>query len=208
MDGDLHLMTRPQLPPAIERSRVVVVARRLPPSVIDRLAALADGLVLEITMDGPSAADDIARIRSDAITVGAGPILDIAGAERALDAGAEFLVAPHLDERVVEWAAARDVSFVAGAMTPTEAVRAWAAGAAAVKVFPASVVGPRFVREMRGPLGHIPLVPTGGISAENARDFIAAGAVAVGVGSWLTQSPDLIADRWSALAEAVAVADR
>ncbi len=196
-------MNRPSVPSAIGRSRVVVVARRLGPEVVDALAALAGDLVLEVTMDGPSAVQDIARLRAGSMAVGAGTVLDLDAAQRALDAGASFLVSPHLDEGLVSWAAARGIPFIPGAMTPTEAVRGWSAGAAAIKVFPASVVGPRFVREMRGPLGHIPLVATGGISAENAGEFIAAGAAAVGVGSWLTQPGGSMADRWAALAAAV-----
>ncbi len=206
MDGDLDIMSRPTLPAAIGRSRIVIVARKLPPDLIDRLTALSDDLVIEITMDAETAAADIARLRSSPITIGAGTILERARAERALDAGAAFLVSPHLDERLVEWAAARGLPFVPGAMTPSEAVRGWNAGAAAIKVFPASVVGPKFVREMRGPLGHIPLVPTGGITADNATEFLAAGAVAVGIGSYLTAGGADLEDRWAQIAGAVGAA--
>ena len=77
-----------------------------------------------------------------------------------------------------------------GAMTPTEIVMAWNAGAAAVKVFPASVLGRAFLREVRGPLPHIPLIPTGGVTADSARPLLDAGAIAIGIGSWLTGSTD------------------
>jgi 2-dehydro-3-deoxyphosphogluconate aldolase/(4S)-4-hydroxy-2-oxoglutarate aldolase len=97
---------------------------------------------------------------------------------------------PHIDVAIVGWAAARGIPVMPGAFTPTEILAAWRAGAAAVKLFPASAVGPAFVREVRGPLREIPLVPTGGVTAETAPAFIAAGAVAVGIGSWLTGSGD------------------
>jgi 2-dehydro-3-deoxyphosphogluconate aldolase / (4S)-4-hydroxy-2-oxoglutarate aldolase len=203
MDGDFDLMNRPAVPSAIGRSRIVVVARKLPPETIDELVELSTDLVLEITMDAPTAVADIARLRGRFLTIGAGTILEVSQAQAALDAGAEFLVSPHLDEGLVEWAAARGVPIVPGAMTPSEAVRAWSLGAAALKVFPASVVGAKFIREMRGPLGHIPLIPTGGITADNARDFITAGAAAVGVGSWLTSRTGSIAGRWQQLVESV-----
>ena len=107
-------------------------------------------------------------------------------AQRALDAGARFLVSPHLDVELVRWAAARGVPFFPGVLTPTEILAAWRAGAAAVKLFPASVAGPALVRELRGPLPDIPLMPTGGVTLESAPVFIAAGAVGVGMGGWLT----------------------
>lgn len=196
-------MTRPAVPGTIARSRIVIVARKLASATLDELAGLPGGPVVEVTMDGEGAAREIERLRRSGVTVGAGTVLARADAEAAVAAGAEFLVAPHLDEQVVEWAAARGVPFIPGAMTPTEAVRGWAAGAAAIKIFPASVVGPRFVREMRGPLGQIPLIVTGGISAENAGEFVTAGALAVAVGSWLTGPGGSIAERWAALSAAV-----
>jgi 2-dehydro-3-deoxyphosphogluconate aldolase/(4S)-4-hydroxy-2-oxoglutarate aldolase len=105
-------------------------------------------------------------------------------------AGASFLVAPHLDLEVVGWAAGRGVPMLPGAATPTEVLAAWRGGAAAVKVFPASSLGPTFLREMRGPFPDIPLQPTGGITVENAGDFVRAGAIAVGMGSWLFAGGD------------------
>ena len=121
----------------------------------------------------------------DELLVGAGTVLSVPAARRAVDAGAAFLVCPHTDLRLVEWALEHAVPIFPGALTPTEVVRAWDAGATAVKLFPASVVGPAFVREIRGPLPQVPLIPTGGVSADNAGAFISAGAVAVGLGSWL-----------------------
>jgi 2-dehydro-3-deoxyphosphogluconate aldolase/(4S)-4-hydroxy-2-oxoglutarate aldolase len=145
----------------------------------------------------------------DGLLLGAGTVLSVDAAERAVEAGAGFLVAPHTDPTIVEWAAARGIPTFPGALTPTEILAAWRAGAAAVKLFPASAVGPAFVREVRGPFRDIPLVPTGGVTAETAPSFIAAGAVAVGLGSWLTGSgdPATVAERAREVVDALAAVD-
>ena len=125
---------------------------------------------------------------------------DAAAVQGALDAGAQFLVSPFLDEELVAEFTAQGVPFIPGAMTPSEIVRAWDAGAPLVKIFPASVTGPALLRELRGPLGHVPLMPTGGISAANAAAFLSAGAAAVGVGGSLTGGrAGEIATRWAEL---------
>lgn len=140
------------------------------------------------------------------LVVGAGTVLSIDAARRALDRGAVFLVAPHLDTELVAWAAAQDIAMFPGAATPTEALNAWRAGAAGVKVFPASSLGPSFVRELRGPFPDLPLIPTGGVTTGNAPGYIDAGAIAVGIGSWLFAGGGTtsIAERARAAVEAVA----
>jgi 2-dehydro-3-deoxyphosphogluconate aldolase / (4S)-4-hydroxy-2-oxoglutarate aldolase len=140
------------------------------------------------------------------LVVGAGTVLSIDAARRAIDRGAAFLVAPHIDTDVVAWAAERGVPMFPGAATPTEALTAWRAGAAGVKVFPASSLGTTFVRELRGPFPDLPLIPTGGVSADNAAAYIEAGAVAVGIGSWLFGDGSVasIAERARLAIEAVA----
>jgi 2-dehydro-3-deoxyphosphogluconate aldolase / (4S)-4-hydroxy-2-oxoglutarate aldolase len=188
---------RPAIPEAISGPRVVAIGRRLDRARILEVAeALRRGGVraFELTLDGDDALDAIAaltaRFTPDELLVGAGTVLSIDAAAAALDHGARFLVSPHTDPELVGWAAARAVPAFPGALTPTEILAAWRAGAAAVKLFPASAVGPAFVREHRGPFRDIPLIPTGGVTAESAPAFIAAGAVAVGLGSWLTGSGD------------------
>ena len=132
-------------------------------------------------------------------------MLDVASATAAVEAGARFLVSPHTDGELIRWAVARRIPTFPGAFTPSEILAAWRAGASAVKLFPASTVGPSYVRELRGPLGDIPLIPTGGVTAETAGAFIAAGALGVGVGGWLfaAGSPDLIRQRAAQLVSAV-----
>jgi 2-dehydro-3-deoxyphosphogluconate aldolase/(4S)-4-hydroxy-2-oxoglutarate aldolase len=199
-------MSRPLLPPQITASRLVVVARRLDPSKLEVLLELTsdNSVVVEVTMDAADAIHNIQRLRALGVTVGAGTVLTKDEAHAAIEAGATFLVSPLLDESLVSWVANEGVPMLAGAITPTEISRAWNAGAAAVKIFPASVAGPSLIRELRGPLGHIPLMPTGGIDASNAPQFLEAGAVAVGVGGWLTSgSPSLIVERWAELNRAI-----
>ena len=142
--------------------------------------------VVEVTLNTAGATAMIRRLVGHfgaRLLVGAGTVLSPAGVRQALEAGARFIVAPNTDLKVIAECSRFGVPVVPGAFTPTEVVGAWAAGADLVKVFPVSSVGPRYIRDLRGPLPDIPLVPTGGVTAENAADFIRAGAAAVGAGS-------------------------
>jgi 2-dehydro-3-deoxyphosphogluconate aldolase/(4S)-4-hydroxy-2-oxoglutarate aldolase len=208
-------VARPPIPAGIRDGGVVAVARNL---TSETVRDGADGLVhggvraLEIALNEPEGrALDALRAAArhadgSALEIGAGTVLTIDAAQRAIDVGATFLVSPHTDPALVEWAAERGIPCFPGAFTPTEILAAWRSGAAAVKLFPASVAGPSFVREFRGPFPHIPLLPTGGVTAETAPAFIRAGAIAVGLGSWLIGdgSPAGIADRATTVARAVA----
>jgi 2-dehydro-3-deoxyphosphogluconate aldolase/(4S)-4-hydroxy-2-oxoglutarate aldolase len=195
---------RMPLPKAIVGPGVVAIARRRPGGALaDVAAALHDGGIraLEITLDSDDALVAIGRLTGgagpDGLLVGAGTVLDPASAERAVDAGAAFLVSPHLDPELVAWAASRGVPVLPGAFSPTEVLAAWRAGASAVKVFPVSAVGPSYVRELGGPFAGLPLIPTGGLTTATLGDFIAAGAVAVGLGGGLLGDgdPDGVAKR-------------
>jgi 2-dehydro-3-deoxyphosphogluconate aldolase / (4S)-4-hydroxy-2-oxoglutarate aldolase len=185
---------RPAIPTAITDTGVLAIARRLDPAALPQTCdALVEGGInaFEITLNAPESSAlaaitaAVLHAEGSALVVGAGTVLSIDSGRRALDAGASFLVAPHLDVELVEWAAGNGIPMLPGAATPTEVLVAWRAGAAAVKVFPASSLGSAFVRELRGPLPDVPLVPTGGISVDNAAAFIGAGAIAIGTGSWL-----------------------
>ena len=207
---------RVPLPDPIRVGRVVAIGRRLDPSLVEPIAqALIDAGIraFEITLDSPSALERIAtlagRFDPGRLLVGAGTVLDVDQARAALEAGARFIVSPHGDAALTHWVARQGVPVIPGAMTPTEILAAWRAGASAVKVFPASAVGPAFVREVGGPLPEIPLIPTGGITVESAPSFIAAGAVAVGIGSWLTgvAGPTVVRERAREIAAAVQAVD-
>jgi 2-dehydro-3-deoxyphosphogluconate aldolase / (4S)-4-hydroxy-2-oxoglutarate aldolase len=207
--------TRPAIPAGIRDGGVVAIARNLS---ADTVRNVADGLLrggvraLEITLNEPEdRALDALRAAAHhgegtELEIGAGTVLTIDAAQRAMDAGATFLVSPHTDAALVEWAAEPGIPCFPGAFTPTEILAAWRAGAAAVKLFPASVAGPSFVREFRGPFPHIQLLPTGGVTAESAPGFIRAGAIAVGLGSWLIGDGDPagVAERGAQAVRAVA----
>lgn len=186
--------TRPPIPPGLLAGGVVAIGRYIAADAAPGIArALADGGVrtFELTLNDPEAdalraIEAVARIGTGlGLDIGAGTVLSTDAARRAGDAGATFLVSPHLDTGLVAWAAAHGIPALPGCATPTEALTAWRAGAAAIKLFPASVAGPAFVREMRGPFPDIPIVPTGGVTVDTAPSFIAAGAVAIGMGGWL-----------------------
>lgn len=196
--------TRPAIPAGITAGRVVAIGRHVSAERAPAIAeALAAGGVraFELTLNEPEAEalcaiESVARVAPAlGLDIGAGTVLSIAAAGRAIDAGATFLVMPHLDAALVGWAAERGIPAFPGCATPTEILAAWIAGAAAVKLFPASSAGPEFVRELHGPFPDIPLVPTGGVTLESAPTFIAAGALAIGMGGWLLGAGEIEAIR-------------
>jgi 2-dehydro-3-deoxyphosphogluconate aldolase/(4S)-4-hydroxy-2-oxoglutarate aldolase len=183
----------------IRRFRLIVVLRRVEPQA--RLISLADELaeagahIFEVTFDGPSAAEDLAALRAflarrlgAPYLVGGGTILSPAQLDLARQAGADFCVSPLLNPDLVGRAVRHGLPFMPGALSPTEVHAAWAWGATFVKLFPASAVGPSAVRELRGPLPEVELIPTGGVDATNALAFLEAGAVAVGIGGALVRA--------------------
>lgn len=180
---------RPGLPEALYETRVVAILRRTEPALAVEIAEalLAGGVrALEVTCDSPGVLDMLRAIDAalgDRVLLGAGTVLDREAAEAAIDAGARFLVSPHTDPALIRPLAQHGVPWLPGALSPTEILAAWRAGAVAVKVFPAGVVGPGYIKDLRGPLREIPLLPTGGVTLENAAAFLAAGAWGLGLGS-------------------------
>ena len=152
--------------------------------------ALREGGVtaVEITADTPDVAEKLGEVTGsfgDEVVVGTGTVLDSETARTTLMAGAEFVVSPSLHEDVIETCNRYGAVTAPGVMTPTEAIRGYEAGADFVKVFPAKTVGPAHLGAMKGPLGQIPMMPTGGVGPGNAADYIDAGAFAVGAGGAL-----------------------
>ncbi len=140
---------------------------------------------LEITLNTNNALRLIASASEhyeEALCIGAGTVLTRERAEAAVTAGARFLVAPTLNEEVAAFCRERAIPYFPGALTPTEIERAWNTGAAMVKVFPASQLGPQYFREIKGPFGNIPLMAVGGVTADNIPDYFASGASAVAIG--------------------------
>ena len=151
--------------------------------------------VLEITMTVPGAIqviDQVARRFGDDAVVGAGTVLDAETARVCILAGAQFIVSPALDLETISCCRRYSIPVMPGAMTPTEVVTAWKAGADFVKVFPANALGgPSYIKSLKAPLPQVELVPTGGVSLKTAGDFIKAGAAALGVGSDLVDTKAL-----------------
>jgi 2-dehydro-3-deoxyphosphogluconate aldolase/(4S)-4-hydroxy-2-oxoglutarate aldolase len=190
---------------AIESTGVVAVVRLNDAGAFgDVSAALIEGGVraIEVTMTVPRA---VALIESLAVSgpadliVGAGTVLDAETARQVILAGARFIVGPVLRPAVIEIGHRYDVAVMPGCFTPTEILTAWEGGADIVKVFPATALGPAFFRDVRGPLPQVRLMPTGGVTRENAGDWIAAGAVAIGVGTALVDAKAVSARRFDLL---------
>ena len=169
-------------------------------------AVMAGGIsVFEITMTVPDAPDVIralVRELGDRALVGAGTVLNAAAAHQCIDAGAAFVVSPGLDPDTVIEAHGRGVPAMPGALTPTEVIAAWNLGADVVKIFPISAVGgAKYLRALKGPLPEVKMLPTGGITAANAAEFLAAGAVALGIGGELVDTVALAEGRDATITE-------
>lgn len=144
---------------------------------------------IELTMTIPGALDIVKELsckKDPQVVLGVGSVLDPETARAAILAGAEYIVSPHLNEEVVKLCNRYQIPNMSGAMTPTEVVNALEAGTDIVKIFPGEVMGPKFLKALKGPIPQAPLMPTGGVSLDNVQDWIKAGAVVVGVGGSLT----------------------
>jgi len=174
--------------PQLAQSGVVAILRGSSDrelAAVSRALGHAGVTCLELTLTTPGAVDALARVRAelgDEVALGMGSVIDAEQAMACLDAGAEFLVSPGVCAEVAVYAAERAVACYPGAWTPTELLEAWRLGAPAVKLFPAASGGPRHLKDVRAPLPHIPLVPTGGVDLDQIADYVAAGAAAVGLG--------------------------
>jgi 2-dehydro-3-deoxyphosphogluconate aldolase/(4S)-4-hydroxy-2-oxoglutarate aldolase len=190
-------MDKTEVKKRIEETGIVPVIRASSPAEA-RFAAEAiwqGGIsIAEITMTVPGALEVISELvrALPEVLVGAGTVLNPEAARRCLDAGARFLVTPGLNVKTIELAKKEHVVIMAGALTPTEVITAWEAGADFVKVFPCGQVGgASYIRALKGPLPDVLLVPTGGVNLHTAADFLAAGAAALGVGGELIQKEAL-----------------
>jgi 2-dehydro-3-deoxyphosphogluconate aldolase / (4S)-4-hydroxy-2-oxoglutarate aldolase len=181
----------------IEIGIVPVIRASSPRLALIAAEAVAEGgiPIVEITMTVPGAVDvirELAKSNSSRVLIGAGTVLDAEAARSCRDAGAQFLVTPALNLETIEFAVKEGMLMIAGALTPTEIVKAWKAGSDFVKVFPCGQVGgAKYIKALKGPLPQIPLVPTGGVNLNTAAEFLEAGAEALGVGSELVQAEAL-----------------
>jgi 2-dehydro-3-deoxyphosphogluconate aldolase/(4S)-4-hydroxy-2-oxoglutarate aldolase len=190
-DSQLHRM--------LDAGIVAVVRSPDSQQLVEVAKALADGgvPVMEITFTVPGALDVIRQVRAtlgDRVLLGAGTVLDAETARAALLAGAEFIVAPTLNREVIQLCRRYDKVVIPGAFTPTEILTAWEGGADIVKVFPADVGGPSYLKAIRAPLPQIRLMPTGGVDLQTATAFLKAGACCLGIGGQLVE-PKAVAER-------------
>src|SRR5205085_30903 len=201
-------MTKSEVVRQIRETGVIpVVPANSAAEAMRAIDAIREGgiAILEITMTVPSAVNVIeevsARYGSEAL-VGAGTVLDPETAKACISAGARFVVSPSLDLETIAFCRAQEVVVMPGALTPTEVVQAWTAGADFVKVFPAGAVGgASYIKALKAPLPQIELVPTGGVSLKTAADFIRAGASALGVGADLVDTKALSEGRADLITE-------
>lgn len=177
----------------ILKTKIVAVLRATSGEKLVRVAEalLAGGVeAIEVTFTVPNALaviEQTAKTLGDRVLLGAGTVLDSETARAAILAGANYIVSPTLNLETIRLCRRYDVMVMPGALTPTEILTAWEAGADIVKVFPSEITGPRYLKALKGPLPQVRLMPTGGVDLTTANDFLNAGAVALGIGSALVE---------------------
>lgn len=197
--------TREDVVQWVLRDRAVAVVRTDEPEKLVQIAqALQVGGVvcIEVTMTVPNAIEGIRAVTNamrGSVLVGAGSVTDAATTRAAVEAGARYVVSPVFKREVVDTAHLLDAAAMPGCFTPTEILRAHEAGADVVKVFPADPLGPGFIKGVLAPMPYLKLMPTGGVSLDNATDWLRAGAVAVGAGSALVDTKAIAAGDWAQL---------
>jgi len=200
-------MKKDEVLETILATKVIAVIRMSDPANLTRVVeAIEKGGIraIEITMTTPSALETIADMvkRKPAGTlIGAGTVLDAATAESVIRAGAEFVVSPVTRFDMMDVCRKNNIFVAPGALSPTEILAAWEHGADVVKVFPATSLGPKYFRDLKGPLPQVRLMPTGGVSTENAGEFIRSGACCVAIGTALLDKKAVAAGDWAALTE-------
>jgi len=191
----------------IQQEQVIAVVRADPKALGKQLAqAIENGGIrlIEITWNSDRAPELISELRQampDCI-IGTGTILTCEELNSAIAYGAQFVFTPHVNSKLIETANLQEIPIIPGALSPTEIITAWQAGASAVKVFPAQAMGGvNYIKSLQGPLGNIPLIPTGGVTLENAKAFLEAGAIAVGLSSQLFPKSAIAEQNWQAITQ-------
>lgn len=188
-----------------QRAIAVIRAPKLELGLEMALAVAAGGMqLIEITWNSDRAGELITQLRHHLpeCTIGTGTLFNVQQLEDAIASGAEFLFTPHVDAAMIQAAVVKNIPIIPGALTPTEIVSAWSYGASCVKVFPVQAVGgAKYIKSLQGPLGHIPLIPTGGVNLENAKALIQAGAIAVGLSGELFPQQLVREKNWQAIAQ-------
>ncbi|QOV21593.1 bifunctional 4-hydroxy-2-oxoglutarate aldolase/2-dehydro-3-deoxy-phosphogluconate aldolase [Anabaenopsis elenkinii] len=190
----------------LQKHRAIAVIRASNMHIAVKMAmAVASGgmQLIEITWNSHRPGELISQLRAELpnCIIGTGTLFNVQQLQEAIACGAQFLFTPHVDVAMIQAALAKNVPIIPGALTPTEIVTAWTQGASCVKVFPVQAVGGvNYIKSLQGPLGHIPLIPTGGVTPDNAEDFIQAGAIAVGLSGQLFPEPLVKSGNWQAIA--------
>lgn len=191
----------------LHKEKIIAIIRGLDGAVLMKTAqALVEGGIrfIEVTMNSADAAVSIAKLKEKYgafIHIGAGTVLDVPQAKEALQAGATYLITPNVNRKVITYAVRQGIEIWPGAFTPTEIAHAVELGASAVKVFPISFVGPRYLDAIRGPLDRIPLIAVGGVKVDQFPEYLRAGAMAVGVGNHLIDPTIVRSGKFDQLAE-------
>ncbi|NQT26777.1 bifunctional 4-hydroxy-2-oxoglutarate aldolase/2-dehydro-3-deoxy-phosphogluconate aldolase [candidate division KSB1 bacterium] len=174
----------------------------------DKILQIAEAIIqggmkaIEVTLNTPGAIEAISKLcktLGDKILIGAGTVLNGDEAEKAIHAGAKYVISPVFKPEIIHMAHAHDCPAVPGCMTPTEMLQAHEAGADVIKLFPAESFGPEYMRSIMAPLNHLRIMPTGGVHASNAGDWISAGAFCLGVGSAILDKKAIAANDFQAL---------
>jgi 2-dehydro-3-deoxyphosphogluconate aldolase/(4S)-4-hydroxy-2-oxoglutarate aldolase len=190
----------------LQRHRAIAVIRAPKIEVGQQMAmAVASGgmQIVEITWNSDRAGELISQLRSElpGCIIGTGTLFNVQQLQDAIASGAQFLFTPHVDLAMIQAAQEKNVPIIPGALTPTEIVTAWSQGASCVKVFPVQAVGgANYIKSLQGPLGKIPLIPTGGVTLKNAKEFLQAGAIAVGLSGELFPQKLVTEGNWEAIA--------
>lgn len=200
-------MSRSEIVDEIIKSGVVAVVRTKHPDKLIRIAeALCEGGVkfIEITMTVPNAIkmiEEVSGVVHDEITIGVGSVLDPGTAQKAIDAGAQFVVSPIFKKEIIDTVHNNNLPAMPGTFTPTEILTAHESGADIIKVFPADVLGMNFFKAVKAPMPDLKIMPTGGVTLDNAGEWIRAGACAVGVGTALLDSRAIEENNYKKLTE-------
>jgi 2-dehydro-3-deoxyphosphogluconate aldolase/(4S)-4-hydroxy-2-oxoglutarate aldolase len=189
----------------LKKHRAIAVIRA-PKMVLGEQMALAvasGGMrLIEITWNSDRAPELISQLRAQLpdCLIGTGTLFNVQQLQEAIACGAQFLFSPHTDPAMIQAAVAKNIPIIPGALTPTEIITAWHYGASCVKVFPVqSLGGTNYIKSLQAPLGHIPLIPTGGVTLKNAKDFLQVGAVAVGLSGELFPSESVLQENWTSI---------
>ncbi len=201
-------MLKDNLEKRLKKSKLVAVLRYESPEPLTEVirATLAGGInVIEVTMTVPNAADLIRQtadeFSDDKVLLGAGTVMSPEVAKAAIDAGAKFCVAPHFDQATVTYCNEQNIFVCPGAFTATEAQHAASSGADAIKIFPANIGGPQYIKDLLGPLPDLKIMVTGGVDLVTAPQFLKSGAIAVGVGGALFNRKMIETKDWAGITD-------